>query len=297
MRRITGRRKGWVKNSTFSDKKKLQKLITEAGFTPTKIANAIGITYKTVYRWLNKGIMPHPLQSRAIDELFKERVDITPVVYLKKRQFKKTPLYVLKHNKRTRERFLLAMAYYLSAVSASEMTLKETERIISGQIVKGKTLKQHLEVINHYNAIKYMLKELRPGFRITERYMLTLHSILMYNFSDKLPGRYKEQKEMPLKIKKFLSAVNNTGPEIIKNTSSAYCTFESIRPFAGGNLKAGRLIVTSRLLSYGFAPALITAADKQKHDTALEKAVYGNYKPITQLICQAILRGYDIISV
>ena len=286
-----------MKTVQFSDRKKLQQLIKEASFTPTSIANAIGITYKTVYRWLNKNVTPHPLQSKAIDELFKEHVDITPVVYLRKRQFKKTPLYALRHNKRTRERFLLIMAYYLNTVSGNEMTLKETERVMNGQIVKGKTLRQHLEVINGYNAIKYMLEELRPGFRITEKYILTLHSMLMYNFNDKLPGKYKEQKEIPLKIKKFLSVINSADPDIIKKTASAYCNFDSIYPFADGNSKVNRLIMASVLLSYGFAPALITIADKQKNDAALEKAGYGNYKPVIQLVCQAILKGYDIVSI
>ena len=32
---------------------------------------------------------------------------------------------------------------------------------------------------------------MRPGFRIDEGYVLKLHEAVMYNFNNKLPGRYR----------------------------------------------------------------------------------------------------------
>ncbi|MCK4463099.1 MAG: Fic family protein [Candidatus Omnitrophica bacterium] len=298
-----------MKKVIFSDKEKLERLIVEAGFTPTRIARALDVTYKTVYRWLNKGVMPHPGVSANIDELFKEHVDITPMAYEAKKQFGKDPLKFLKQNAEIRDRFFLEMTYHSDAIEGSRMTLKETEQAIKGHAVRGKTLYEQFEAINHNNALAYMLGCLKPGFKITKDYILKLHSIIMYNFNDKLPGKYRtgyvnltntekslpSAQEVPIKMQKLIGALDSPKPEIIKKTAATHYNFESIHPFFDGNGRVGRLIMITQLLMKGFAPAIVRIEDRQKYYMALGKGDMGEYRPLIQLTCEAILNGYEIL--
>jgi DNA-binding XRE family transcriptional regulator len=67
-----------VKKSGFpvSDREKLRALIREAGLNRSQLARLIEVSYRTVYRWIEKGVAPHPFASHRIDELFKEQVDL-----------------------------------------------------------------------------------------------------------------------------------------------------------------------------------------------------------------------------
>lgn len=299
-----------MKKAIFSDKKKLERLIAEAGFTPTRLARTLDVTYKTVYRWLNKAVKPHPGISAAIDELFREHVDITPMVYAAKKQFGKDPLRVLKRDAKIREKFFLEMTYHSDAIEGSRMTKKETEQAIKGQVVRGKTLYEQLEAVNHNNAMIYMLECLKPGFKITKDYILKLHSIVMYNFNDKLPGKYRTgyvnltntekplpiAQEVPEKMKKLLSTINSPKPEIIKKVASTHYNFGTIHPFFDGNGRVGRLIMITQLLMKGFAPVIIRIDDRQKYYFALGKGDIGEFQPLIQLTCEAILKGYELIE-
>ncbi|MBN1405152.1 MAG: Fic family protein [Candidatus Omnitrophica bacterium] len=298
-----------MKKDVFSDKKKLDMLVAEAGFTPTALAKALEVTYKSVYRWLNKRVLPHPGQSRAIDELFREHIDITPMVYEAKKQFAKDPLRVLKSNKAIRDKLFLEITHNSDAIEGSRMTIKETEAAIKGEKVRGKTLYEHLEAINHSNALNYILECLKPGFKITQDYILKLHAIVMYNFNDKLPGKYRtgyvnltntekplpNAQEVPARMKKLILAINSPKPEIIKKTAATHYNFETIHPFFDGNGRVGRLIMITQLLMRGFAPAVIKVDDRYKYYAALSKADLGEYGPLIQLTCEAVLNGYGLL--
>jgi len=53
----------------------------------SELARLLQVSYKTVYRWLDKGVTPQPRQSREIDALFKEHIDLTGWAH----EFKKGP--------------------------------------------------------------------------------------------------------------------------------------------------------------------------------------------------------------
>ena len=299
-----------MKKTIFADKKKLERLIAEAGFVPTTIARGLGVTYKSVYRWLNKGVMPHPGQSKVIDRLFKDNVDITPMVYAAKKHFGKDPLITLKRNPKIRDKFFLEMTYHSNAIAGSRLTLKETKQAIEAKVIKGRSFYDLLEAINHNNALIYMLECLKPGFKINANYILKLHSILLYNFNEKLPGKYRtghvnltdsekpltNALEVPIKMKSFLISINSPKPEIIKKIAATHYNFENIHPFFDGNGRLGRLIMVTQLLLKGFPPAVIQINDKEKYHQALEKCDIGEYKPLTQLTCEAILNGYELLE-
>lgn len=296
-----------MKNVILDDCVKLEKLLEE-GLSKAEIARVLEVSYNTVHRWLTKGINPHPAQSRHLDELFKEHVDIAPLIeqYMKKG---KDPLKRIRENVEIKERFLLEMTYNSNAIEGSRMTINETKQAFEGERVKGKEFFEVLEAVNHKNALNFLLDTVKLNFRITEEFVLKLHTIIMYNFNNKLPGKYRtgyvnitdtevklpSARMVPVRMKAFIKDINKYGKIPVKKIAGDHYEFEAIHPFFDGNGRTGRLIMNAQLLSKGYPLAIIKVEDQHSYYLALAKGDIGNFKFLSQMLCDSILRGYEFL--
>ena len=293
----------------LTDKEKLEALLREGGLKRTELARLLEVRYLSVYRWLAKGIKPRAFTSHKLDELFKRHVDLKPVVEGLKKNLG-DPVKILKENQAIRERFFLEMTYHSNAIEGSRMTIKETEQAIAGQNVKGKEPFEVFEVVNHYNALLELLERVREGFRLDEEYVLKLHSIVMYNFHDKLPGKYRtghvnltntekalpSAQEVPLRMREFLREINQYGAKPVHKIARDHYEFETIHPFFDGNGRVGRLIMLTQLLAKGYPPALIRLDDRYAYYFALGKGDLGDFKNLVQMVCEAVILGYQLMK-
>ena len=293
----------------LSEKDKLTQILAATGISRSELARRLEVGYKTVYRWLDQGVQPHPAQSRDIDQLFKEHVDLRGAVLGLRRKIA-DPLAPLQRQGPIRERFLLEMTYHSNAIEGSRMTMKETAQALAGRAVRGKEFFEVLEAVNHKNALEFLLEQVRPRFRIDEAYVKTLHRVVMHNFSNKLPGKYRtghvnltnadvplpSAQDVPLRMGALLKAINVYGREPIEQIAVTHHAFEAIHPFFDGNGRVGRLLMCTQLLSQRFAPAIIQMNDRYKYYMALSKADLGNNRSIIQMVCDSILKGYTLLA-
>ncbi|MFC1752960.1 Fic family protein [Thermoproteota archaeon] len=292
-----------------TDKEKLGRIIQATGISRSELARKLEVSYKTVYRWLDGEVTPHPSQSKDIDQLFKEYIDQRQVALALSKKIK-DPLNILRTNTQVREKFFLEMTYHSNAIEGSRMSIKETARAIAGKQVRGKELFEVLEAVNHKNALDYLIDTIRSGFHIDKDYILKLHSIVMYNFNQKLPGKYRTGQvnltntekalpsahEVPLRMGRLIKNINRYGKDPIGKAAKDHYEFEAIHPFFDGNGRVGRLILVTQLLSKGLAPAIIRIDDRYAYYMALGKADYGDHTNIIQMVCESILRGYMLLT-
>lgn len=294
---------------SISDKEKLERILKETGVSRSELARRLEVSYKTIYRWLDKGSRPHPAQSRDIDQLFKEYIDLRGIILELKAKLK-DPIKILKTNEKLRNRFFLEMTYNSNGIEGSRMTMKETENIFEGKKIRGKEMFEVLEALNHKNALQFLMENIRPNFKIDEKYILKLHEIVMYNFNNKLPGKYRTgfvnltntevplplAQEVPLKMGKLIKEINRYGNDPIGKIARDHYEFEGIHPFFDGNGRVGRLIMVTQLLSKGFPPAVIQVEDRYKYYMALGRADSGDFRNIVQMVCDSIIKGFQFLS-
>jgi Fic family protein len=294
-----------IKNWPLTNQEKLNLILKTSGMTRSELSRALDVNYTAVYRWLDKGITPHGRQANGIDELFKELVDLRPLLLDMKKGIP-NPLKQLKANASLRDKFFLEMTYNSNAIEGSRMNRQETEMALQGQVVKGKEMFEMMEVVNHKNAMILLLDAVKPGFKITEDYVLKLHEVVLYNFNNKMPGRYRtgyvnltntekvlpSAQMVPVKMRQYLKTINTYGSDPLGKIANDHYTFEAIHPFFDGNGRVGRLLMNTQLLSLGFPPALIQIEDQYKYYTALNKGDMGDFKNMVQMVCDSVVKGF-----
>lgn len=293
----------------LTDKQKLLLILKETGTSPTKLAKALDVSYRRLYSWIYEGRHPHPRFSKEIDEFFKKHVDIRPIV-LELKKLVPNSLRIIKESESLKKRFLTEATFHSNAIEGNRMTLKETEMVIDGKVVKGKELYEMLEVINHKNAAEYVLDHVTLGFKITEDFILKLHEMVMFNFGLKLPGRYRtgfvnltntevivpNAQKVPLEMSALLSKINHYGTDPLEHIAITHHKFETIHPFFDGNGRVGRLIMNAQLLAMGFAPAIVQIEDQYNYYLGLDLGHRGDFNNLTQLICESVIKGTIMID-
>jgi len=72
----------------------------------------------------------------------------------------------------------LELTYTSNAIEGNTLTASETMLVVEqGITIGGKPLKDHMEAIDHYEAIRYVRELARQGTALTEMDVRTLHSL------------------------------------------------------------------------------------------------------------------------
>jgi Fic family protein len=297
----------------LSDQEKLQRVLEATGMGPVSVAKELEVSYRSVHRWLRGEAQPQPRESRDIDELFKAHVDLRPVIASLKKTFK-SPIEQLRRNAELRDRLMLMMTYHSNAIEGSRMTMRETEAALAGEAVRGKQFMEVLEAVNHRNAMLHVIERVQTGMQIDEDYIQDIHALVMYNFNDKLPGRYRtgyvnltntekvlpSAQMVPVKMRELLRADSNAGDnnarDPITKIARDHYEFEAIHPFFDGNGRTGRLLMMTQLLAQGLPPGIIEIDDRYKYYMALGRGDLGDFKNMIQMVCEAVLKGYALFA-
>ena len=208
------------------------------------------------------------------------------------------------------EALAIEYTYESNRIEGNTLTLQETALVIEeGLTIGGKSLREHLEAINHNEAIAF-IKDIAQGEEpITERTILQIHALILRGIDRQNAGRYRTVPVLisgsqhvppqPYLIEKqmedFLLRFREMEDEGIHPVDiAAYLHDELVRihPFIDGNGRTSRLLMNLYLLRHGYATALLKgdAESKLAYYKALETShVDKNPAPFRQLVEEAEL--------
>jgi Fic family protein len=88
----------------------------------------------------------------------------------------------------------LELTYTSNAIEGNTLSAVETALVVErGIAIGGKPLKDHLEAIDHYDAIRYVRDLARQGTPLTEADIPRLHHLVVQRSQPEIAGRYADQ--------------------------------------------------------------------------------------------------------
>jgi len=113
------------------------------------------------------------------------------------------PSYTVKS---IRENLLLEWTYNSNAIEGNTLTLQETKVVLEGITIGGKTLREHLEVINHREAILYVEEIVEKREELSEWQIKNIHRLVLKGVIDEYAGVYRKQNVI-------ISGASHTPPD------------------------------------------------------------------------------------
>lgn len=211
-----------------------------------------------------------------------------------KRPFSKETLKSLRNS------INLEWTYNSNGIEGNTLTLRETQIVLEGITVGGKTLREHLEAINHEKAIEYiedLVKEKNP---VTEWNIKNIHQLVLKEIDDKNAGKYRSENVaimgathtppdhliVPELMEKLILNYQkwNKYHPIIK-AAIIHGELVKIHPFIDGNGRTFRLVMNLSLMNSGYLPVIIKKENRLEYYNALDKAhTTGDYTDFVKLV-------------
>lgn len=86
----------------------------------------------------------------------------------------------------------LKYTYNSNALEGNTLTIYETKAILeNGITIGGKSMREHLEVINHDKAIDLLLNYVKLNESLELRSILSFHEIILRQINDEWAGRFR----------------------------------------------------------------------------------------------------------
>ena len=229
-----------------------------------------------------------------LKEDFFSEVDKLKEMLDKKRPLSKETIKSLK------ESVNLEWTYNSNGIEGNTLTLRETQVVLEGITVGGKSIKEHLEAINHEKAILYLDEIVKDENPITEWYIKNIHQLILKDIDNENAGRYRKEN-VTIKGATHIPPDYLKVPELMEKLILNYNTWNEyhpiiqaallhgelvkIHPFVDGNGRTSRLLMNLDLMNSGYNPVIIKKESRLKYYEALDKAhTTGNYTDFVKLV-------------
>ncbi len=168
------------------------------------------------------------------------------------------------------------LTYTSNAIEGNTLTLRETAEVIEhGITVGGKTLRDHLEAVDHYQAVLWMRDLAAQAAPIGEKVVCELHRRIVLRSEPDIAGVYSHYPRRiagsaaafpnPVKIPELMRALGAWLEQAAATPASAFeahYRLAAIHPFSDGNGRTARLLMNLLLLRGGYPPIAVRPEDR-----------------------------------
>lgn len=193
-------------------------------------------------------------------------------------------------NKTIVEALQIEYTYQSNRIEGNTLTLRETAMVIhEGVTIGGKTLREHLEAINHQEAILLIEDIVGKKIAFSEYILKQIHALILHGIDRENAGIYRRVPVMisgsqhippqpyllqPLMEDYFIFYEENKSilhPIIL--AAEMHERLVTIHPFIDGNGRTSRLVMNLLLLQNGFPLAILKGDydSRMRYYNALER--------------------------
>ncbi|MDR1984048.1 MAG: Fic family protein [Prevotellaceae bacterium] len=210
--------------------------------------------------------------------------------------------------------FEMEYTYESNRIEGNTLTLQETALIVSeGVTIGGKSMKEHLEAINHAQAIEFIKEIASNDIDITERTIKEIHALILHGINREQAGQYRTVPVMIVgsrhtppqpwliqpQMERFIieyKAMETNGEHPILTAAFLHDELVKIHPFIDGNGRTSRLLMNLYLLSKGYTITVLKGDNeaKQAYYTALEQShTQGNRETFCLLVANTVKQSLE----
>lgn len=206
------------------------------------------------------------------------------------------------------EKLLVEWTYHSNAIEGNTLTLSETKVVLEGLTIGGKTMVEHLEAINHREAILFIEQIISSKGILTEYTIRNIHSLILQGIDKHNAGAYRQENVL-------ISGASHIPPKhyevatLMEHLITEYRTrwesfhpvvramllhgeFVKIHPFIDGNGRTARLLLNFELIRWGYPPVIIRKEQRATYYAALDIAhTTMQYGSFLELVATALLES------
>lgn len=208
--------------------------------------------------------------------------------------------------------YRVELTYTSNALEGNTLNRRQTALVVDKNLtVAGKSLIEHLEAVNHAQALDYIWQTAKKtkAKDIDAKTILGIHNLVLDKIDDTNAGRLRR---MPVRvagssatfpnymrisamIDDLVQYIQTSKDHTCLKASQAHLRLVSIHPFVDGNGRTARLLMNLVLLQDGWLPAIIYKKDRLRYLKLLEDAQTLNQKePFHLFILQNIEHSLDM---
>ena len=209
------------------------------------------------------------------------------------------------------ENFKLEWTYNSNAIEGNTLTLKETKVVLEGITIGGKTIREHLEAINHKEAIEFLEELVQDNNELSEIDIKNIHAIVLKGIDNENAGRYRTEnviisgashippdaiivpESMEKLIYRYDEWKEKYHPIIV--AALLHAEFVKIHPFIDGNGRTARLLMNFEVMKNGYPPIIIKNEERHKYYDALDVgALTGDYTDFVKMVTKQAEEMIDL---
>jgi Fic family protein len=184
----------------------------------------------------------------------------------------------------------IELTYTSNAIEGNTLTHRQTAEVIEhGITVGGKKLKDHLEAVDHYEAVLWMRELAALTVPIGENVVRELHRCIVARSELDIAGIYSPHRRRiagspvvfpnPLKIPDLTAEFGKQleqAPLTPRAAFDAHFQLTAIHPFSDGNGRTARLLMNLLLIRDGYVSVAVRPDDRKAYLDALEQGSLAN---------------------
>ena len=209
------------------------------------------------------------------------------------------------------DNFKLEWTYNSNAIEGNTLTLKETKVVLEGITIGGKTIREHLEAINHKEAIEFLEELVQDNNELSEIDIKNIHAIVLKGIDNENAGRYRTEnviisgashippdaiivpESMEKLIYRYDEWKEKYHPIIV--AALLHAEFVKIHPFIDGNGRTARLLMNFEVMKNGYPPIIIKNEERHKYYDALDVgALTGDYTDFVKMVTKQAEEMIDL---
>ncbi len=208
-----------------------------------------------------------------------------------------------------REDLIVRWTYHSNAIEGNTLTLRETKVALEGITIGGKTLREHLEAVNHRDAILFLENLVQNPEPLSEWTIRSLHQLILKSIDDEHAGRYRtvnvrisgalhlppDQVMIPELMEQFIAWRSGEALALhpVERAARVHSEFVKIHPFVDGNGRTSRLLMNLELLKAGYPAAVLPVESRFEYYEALDAHHFlGDAESFLELIVKIVRQSF-----